>query len=150
MDTILIKRLLKSFNCFKGVYSSDNLPYDEELPLNIIVNTDPSNRPGEHWVAISINKNGKGEYFDSFGLPPLVPSIKKFLYSKCNNGCFYNNVQLQNIFSTTCGHYCVLFIIYHCQGYETKQMISKFNSNTPDNDIRINEIFNNFSFVKKV
>ena len=70
MDTLTIKKLLKSYNCFKGVFPCDRVPYKAKLPLNIIINTDPSNKPGTHWVCVSIDKNGRGFYFDSFGFPP--------------------------------------------------------------------------------
>ena len=86
MDTKLIARLLKSFKCFKGVYSSDMIPYFKDLPVNFIVNTDPSYKPGEHWVVISIDKTGHGIYFDSFGLPPMKEDIFNFLEKKCTKG----------------------------------------------------------------
>ena len=35
---------------FDGVYSSDTLKEIKEKPNLIICNTDPSNKPGEHWV----------------------------------------------------------------------------------------------------
>ena len=150
MDTIIIKKLLKNFKCFKGVYPLDLLPYHLDLPLNIIVNTDPSNLPGEHWVTISINGEGFGEYFDSFGLPPLKIEIFNFLEKKCRKGWIYNNVALQNIKSNTCGHYCVLNIIYHCQNLSNEIMVSKFNSNTLKNDERMEKIFGDFSLVKRI
>ena len=75
METNIISKLLKNFKCFKGVYPLDKLPDIIKLPINIIINTDPSYMPGEHWVSLSINKDCYGEYFDSLGLPPLK---KKF------------------------------------------------------------------------
>ena len=32
--------------------------------------TDPMNQPGTHWIAICVDTNGHGEYFDSFGRKP--------------------------------------------------------------------------------
>ena len=37
-----------------------------------VVNTDPSDQPGSHWVALYYDGLGQFEYFDSFGLPVLV------------------------------------------------------------------------------
>ncbi len=145
----MIKKLLKKYKCFKGVFPSDRLPYKSKLPLNIIINTDPSYKPGQHWIAVSITKEGVGEYFDSYGIPPFVESIEKFLNEKCLNGWTYNQVALQSINSETCGHYCILFIIFHCQNLTTDVMISKFNTNTFKNDQRMREIFKNFSFAHK-
>ena len=149
MDTLLIKKLLRNFSCFKGVYPCDRLPYNNKLPLNIIVNTDPSYLPGQHWVCISIKKNGRGQYFDSFGLPPLKQDIFEFLEAKCTKGWSYNTVTIQNINSHTCGHYCVLYIIFMCQSLSNDEFISKFNSNTSQNDRRMYAIFKNFSLVKQ-
>ena len=148
MDTSLIRRLLKKFKCFKGVYSSDMLPFSASLPLNIIVNTDPSNMPGQHWVSISINKEGYGYYFDSFGIPPFKEDIFKFLEEKCDNGWTYNKVSLQTKTSTTCGHYCVLYVIFRCQNLSNEYFLSKFNENTRHNDIRMEKIFGKFSLAK--
>ena len=149
MDTITIRKLLKTFKCFKGVYPCDQLPYSCELPLNIIVNTDPSNMPGQHWVCICIDKRGKGEYFDSFGLPPFKEEISNFLEYRCFMWS-YNRIPIQNIASITCGNYCVLYIIYRCQSLNIKLFYSNFNENTLNNDNRIKEIFKDFSLVKKM
>lgn len=147
MDTSMIRKLLRNFKCFKGVYSSDMLPYDASLPLNIIANTDPSYLPGEHWISITISSNGDGYYFDSFGLPPLKEDIYNFLETKCKNGWRYNQLPIQNIDSALCGHYCVLYIIYRCQGLSAEQFLSKFHYNTAHNDKLIAKIFKNFNLV---
>ena len=44
-----------------------------------ICNTDPSDIPGQHWIAIALSKAGVGEYFDSVGLPPLKQEFSTFL-----------------------------------------------------------------------
>jgi len=149
MDTVTIRKLLKTFKCFKGVFPCDQRPYSTKLPLNIIVNTDPSYKPGEHWISISINKQGKGEYFDSFGLPPIVDDIIKFLEYNCSSGWTYNKKTLQNITSQTCGNYCVLYIIFKCQNYSLRSYLAKFSAVSIKNDKKIQTIFKNFSLVRK-
>ena len=42
---------------FDGVYSSDTLKEIKEKPNLIICNTDPSNKPGEHWVLFFFSEN---------------------------------------------------------------------------------------------
>ncbi len=86
MDTVLIRKLLKSFKCFKGVYPLDLIPTIKKKPIAIIVNTHPSDKPREHWVSIIISKDGIGEYFDSFGLPPLHAEFVKYLDKNCEKG----------------------------------------------------------------
>ena len=150
MDTTTIRKLLKTFKCFKGVFPSDKLPYQAKLPLNIIVNTDPSHKPGQHWVSISINAQGFGYYFDSFGLPPLVNNIIEFLNTKSTAGWKYNKYQIQNVNSSTCGNYCVLFIIFKCSNQSEKKFLRHFGRDTMKNDINMKRIFKNFSFVKRL
>jgi hypothetical protein len=55
---------------FLGVYPSDLLPLTN-MPKNsaLVFNTDPQDKPGQHWIAVYVDKGGKGEYFDSYGLP---------------------------------------------------------------------------------
>jgi hypothetical protein len=63
MNTAQIEEFLKSTHGFQGVFSSDRLPPEPRL---LICNTDPHHRPGEHWICISVDVQGHGEYFDSF------------------------------------------------------------------------------------
>ena len=149
MDSLTIKKLLRKYKCFKGVFPSDKLPFSEKLPLNIIVNTDPSDRPGQHWIAISINNVGRGYYFDSFGFPPLVENIYKFINLKSTKGWSYNKKQIQDIKATTCGKYCILFIIFTCNNMNHKKFIDIFAFNTPENERKIGDIFKTLSFKKR-
>jgi hypothetical protein len=146
MDTLMIRKLLKKFKCFKGVFPSDQLPYKTELPLNIIVNTDPSTKPGQHWVCICINKKRVGYYFDSFGINPFVEDIIKFLNKRCVKWS-YNKQCIQNITSSTCGHYCVLYIIHRCQNISNRKFFSRFKKRTITNDRKMLKIFKNFSLA---
>lgn len=55
---------------FKGVYAIDEinkiLVSDK---VGVVLNLDPSNKPGSHWVALYIDSKGDKsvEYYDSFG-----------------------------------------------------------------------------------
>ena len=67
MNSDKIDRFLRSrLRDFDGVFSVDNLPEDPHL---LVCNTDPSDKPGRHMVAIYI-ENGRGDFFDSFGRRP--------------------------------------------------------------------------------
>ena len=71
MDSLQIESVIKNKR-FIGVFPRDKLPKDIEDTFSaLIVNTDSSSEKGEHWIAIIIFPNHTGEYFDSFGLPPL-------------------------------------------------------------------------------
>lgn len=80
--------------CFRGVYAADELPTEgfSTEKNALIVNTDTSDKPGSHWLAIFSNRRKtKGgfqrvvEVFDSYGLPisfyksPIEVWLKKTL-----------------------------------------------------------------------
>ena len=88
---------------FDGVFSVDTLP---DRPRLLVCNTDPSYRPGRHWVAIRA-KDGRGEYFDSFVRRPGV-EFERYMNRHCRYWTF-NDKQLQSVVSQFCGHYCICY-----------------------------------------
>ena len=40
-------------------------------PSAYVINSETHDQPGEHWVAVYFDQHGRGEYFDSYGLPSL-------------------------------------------------------------------------------
>ena len=82
LTTSIINAKLRKLDCFVGTYPRDMLPKTlHQSTAALVINTDTSDKPGQHWVAIYIS-NGHGEYFDSFGLLPLTADIYDFLNNK--------------------------------------------------------------------
>jgi hypothetical protein len=81
MDTRQIICCLRDVGSFLGVFPSDLLPkYSIALYGTLIVNTDPQTESGSHWLAIHFQSLSSTEfYFDSYGLPPLIPSIQTLI-----------------------------------------------------------------------
>jgi len=129
-----IERKLYWFKNFIGVYARDTLPYRVQLPMALIVNTDKRSQPGTHWVAIYIDTNGVGEYFDSYGLPPLYMEFLEFLLVNAPNGYFCNKITLQCFDCVTCGKYCAAYCVTRLKGFTYAYFISLFTSNTYRND----------------
>ena len=142
MDTKTINSLLKNTKNFVGTFACDVLPKKFKKPALFIANTDPSNKPGEHWVGLYINTDGSGEYFDSFGLPPLNAKIIKFLVNNCPNGFLYNPRTLQCLECITCGHYCIVYVKLRSIGKTFCNFISLFTTNTFKNEKIVKEIVN--------
>ena len=71
MNTFQLAQVLTkdsfSKDSFAGVYACDELSSIEinEYPKSLVVNTDPMELPGTHWIAIYFNEQMKGEFFDS-------------------------------------------------------------------------------------
>ena len=82
MDTLQIERLLKkdlrTKNIFKKVCALDQLE-KPTFPSGYVINSDPNNEPGEHWVAVYFEKRGRGEYFDSYRLSPTLIGLKSYM-----------------------------------------------------------------------
>jgi hypothetical protein len=96
MNTRVIDRPVRGAcrGIFQGVYSIDTLP---ETPRRLVCNTDPSYKPGQHWVALYVDSRRRGEYFDWFGRKPPA-TIKDNMNDHCVDWLF-NAKQLQSVVS---------------------------------------------------
>lgn len=137
---------------FKGVFPADKLPKRIKKPALLIANTDPSNKPGKHWVAFFIPKFGPVEFFNSIGKAPEQQEFIKFLK---NNGksFIYNKKRLQGMLSTTCGNYCGIYLYYRSKKIPFKKFLNLFStSDFYKNDEKIlrlySSIFDNHKQAK--
>ena len=133
-----IEKKLKKLPNFVGVFARNTLPSKVKLPFALICNTDLIQQPGTHWVAIYSDKNGIGDYFDSYGLPPLYPEFEYFLKRNCPNGYMHNRVLLQCFDCVTCGEYCIAYVITRLHNGSNADFISLFTSNPYNNDVLMN------------
>lgn len=115
---------------FRGVYPRNRLPRFFHRPCALIVNTDKFGGPGEHWVAIWLDRNGQGEYFDSFGAPPVFEEVEKFLKSNCTN-YNYNRIMYQDVTSAMCGVYVLYYILMKSRGVRMSRMTRLLHSRFP-------------------
>lgn len=127
LTTSQINNLFPSNSGFSGAFAADRMPSPKAFPWVMIVNTDPHDEPGEHWVTIVLKDNHKAVYFDSFGFPPLVPQIQRYLELNAFNGIKFNCSTLQHPNTTSCGYWCVLFVHHYLKGWSLKKFISFFS-----------------------
>ena len=150
MNNLQIQRLLKNHketrDIFQGVYAKDTLPPHpiSTKPSAYICNTDPISKSGMHWVCFYFPPSGKAEYFDSYGFPPHK-IFRKFLGGK--RKYTYNKCFIQHPMTTTCGQYCMYYILRRSQG-ESKQEILKFFCDK--NSTKISYINNDLLVVKTI
>ena len=102
----LAKRL--KIKNFRGVFMRDELsnmtPQKQESG---ILNFDPSDKVGSHWVAYYIcdKRERKLYYFDSYGTAVPI-ELREYL----NGKIFRSDFIIQNLNSDICGELCMAFI----------------------------------------
>lgn len=107
-------RLLKIKN-FIGVFPLNRLPLSLSTlpkPFSFIVNTDTSNLPGQHWLAIHFAENGIVQVFDP--LATVYPAtLTHYLARQKARRIIFNRVMYQHPSMKTCGHHCLRWLYKH-------------------------------------
>ena len=91
----------------KNVLSRDEtVPHNHKLSL-FIYNLEPSYMSGSHWIATYV-RDRVINYFFSFGMPPF----REILYhaKEQNLTLLHQNQQIQNLYTTTFGYFCLYFL----------------------------------------
>lgn len=129
---------------FIGVFPRNQLPLVQKEPFSFICNTDPSTKPGEHWIAMHFDRKKRCTFFDSFGLPPDYYNLKDYI-EKLSVDYEFNKRQLQDFNSSLCGHFCCVFILLKSRGL-TLDEINKLYSlkNLEINDLIVMDLFKKF------
>lgn len=139
--TEIIKKDSVTRRRFGGVYAVNQLPHSMNVyPCGYIANTDPSSKPGEHWVAFYFTTPERGEFFDSYGHPPEFYNVKflNFLNRNCKQWSF-NNKGLQSALTAVCGEYCILYLMHRARGVSMSKIVNVFTENKLHNDQQVLE-----------
>lgn len=141
MNTLEIARALSGVRAATvGVYAADRIPRALTLPAAIVTNMDPASKPGSHWVAFYIGSDGRGIYFDSYGLPPTSPFHLDRLKRNCAN-FRWNKKKLQSYDSKVCGEYCIMFLRYMCSGSSLSRFCKVFSNDSKHNDLLVAKFY---------
>ena len=132
---------------FGGCVSSDMLceMVPARYPCAYVCNYDPSDRPGTHWVAVYLTEDRRGEFFDSYGMVPMLPVFVDFLRRNTTSWTV-NSRQLQGLTSTVCGQYCVFYLLHRCRGWKMDVIVNLFEKDTRENDEAVFEFVQNMLF----
>lgn len=125
-----------------NVFPANRIPIFVNLPVYMISNLDPDSKPGSHWIAMHIDIDGNGEYFDSFGRKPS--GYHKLFLKRNAKKWFYNHVSIQNHFSSVCGEYCLVYINFKFNGRTMFDFLSSFSENTICNDLIVKNTYTFF------
>jgi hypothetical protein len=126
---------------FLGVFPRDHLPKEKEIPRYpacLIVNTDTSDGPGIHWVAIIHLSRSASEFFDSLAFPPSVYDIS---VPKLQKQSLY---AIQSPISKACGQHCLFYLNSRAHGEPLTCFYSHFSRSQLDSNDSIV-----MSFVKR-
>lgn len=134
MDTKEINSILKGISIFGGTFPRDAIPQTEKRPIAFVVNTDDRKSAGEHWLGIFLLTDGRGEYFDPFGFPPLHQQLNTFLSVNCTNGFIYNSTTLQHPGSSSCGLFVVDYIRSRYKSDTFEQFLNHFSTDLEENE----------------
>lgn len=118
MNTSTLDRIVRADRWMKigfgGVRAKNQLPRDRGRLTSFIINTHPSNKPGEHWQAVFFDNRNRASFFCSYGtLPSKI--IKKFILQN-SLSMKYNTRRLQHRRATSCGLYCLYFLWHKSRG----------------------------------
>ena len=146
MFTERISQLMKYCPNFIGIYPCDRLPVIRSN-VSMIINTDISSGPGEHWIAVYVGRNTL-YFFDSIGRVidefsnPFRDHIKTF----SDNFIVKDESKLlQNPFSNTCGYWCIFYIF--CKTCRVDRPFSYFYDDLEYNEIMLQHIFEYLEFI---
>ncbi|MCP4460778.1 MAG: hypothetical protein GY816_22565 [Cytophagales bacterium] len=107
---------------FLGVFARDEVKNIPNRQCCFIANTDTSNLPGKHWIAVKIINN-TAYYFDPFGWIPMRSICKELPVKEVKSTM--NRSQEGNM----CGPHCVFFLYNNCIAESDKQALSFINNN---------------------
>jgi hypothetical protein len=135
------------------VVSKDRLPDKKYIGDYVINMEDDDAGNGTHWVFCKITE-GKGLYFDSFGVYP-PEDVKKFIKPM---KIMFSERQIQDLKSDMCGYYCSALAYYLKHDTNPKKslednfydFLDMFSDNTKKNDkilkeyLTKNSVYNDF------
>ena len=100
MNSLQIEGLLKkgcqAKKIFKKVCALDEMEVPS-YPSPYVINSDTSDKKDEHWVAVYFDKNRRGKYFDSYGLPPAIVGLEAYM-NHFSLDWIYNRKTIQSLF----------------------------------------------------
>jgi hypothetical protein len=128
-------------NVFIDVLPCDYLDnFRWRKPTYLVVNTDDSSQPGEHWVAIAILD--RIYFMCSYGMAMdgYAPHFRE-LATRMGKRVVQQRICLQNDGSNVCGKYALYFLF--CK-FKNQNFYAKFGQNRHRNDIIVNSLFTKF------
>lgn len=156
-----INKIMSHFKDYKGTIMRDEIKtllpgIEPKSRVAFIINTDTSDKPGQHWQAVLIDardgpeSSNSLEFYDSFGrsIPPDVLQDCKLILKMLKPSTVLklkeNRVIAQSDNSSNCGFFCCRFLMDRFRG-------KSFAAATGyDDKVKINEINKNEKEIEKL
>ena len=113
------------------VMSADQID-DLRAPALVVCNTSTRDTRGSHSVAICIDNQRRGEFFDSYGLHPMAYGMEGGMEN--SRTWTYNDIPLQSYTSSVCGHYVIGYCLTRLAALSMEDFVCSFTTNTKVND----------------
>ena len=114
MDTIQINEILRrcteTKQFYMGCYPCDQIPMIDKYPTSLVLNLEPINSIGSHWVALVFDNPFHVYYFDSMGEAPNSCIDNRLNEIEKKHCITFNKKPIQPLSSHFCGLYCLCFI----------------------------------------
>ena len=128
---------------FDGFWFPDVPAKISKIPALLILNTDKSTGPGQHWCAAYISKSKHCEYFDPLAASPHNENDGySFLnhLSKFSKSIEYNIIPVQDPLAKTCGHHCIYFCYLRARGFPLNHILNNaYSKNLVSNDALVSK-----------
>ncbi|MEL7523459.1 MAG: hypothetical protein AAGJ80_17880 [Cyanobacteria bacterium J06553_1] len=137
-DDTLVSKIVNNASdetllAFQGVFPMDKLPDSvSQLPFLMIVNTHAHNLPGEHWLAIFIDRNRRGEIFDSLAMP--VSILLARWMNRFTQSWQRNRSSFQNPLSASCGAFVLYYVLNRTAVSRLNEITKAFSSVVHENE----------------
>lgn len=121
-----LHRIIQPHQCFViGVLPHDLLSSQivHSYPACAIVNTDASDKPGQHWVAFYFSSPVNYEFFDSYGYGPMFYGFEKLWQTPSR----WSEAVLQPNLATSCAQFCLYYLHKKSLGFCLADILCSFS-----------------------
>jgi len=108
-NEVLIAASELKLSSFLGVFAADQIKNIKSNQVGtLVVNTDPSNLDGKHWISFCIDKNNIYHY-DPLCLNVLQSEYFRPFVLRMNKALHLNMLKVQTTDSVMCGYHALVF-----------------------------------------
>ena len=131
LSNIDIDRFLHKYaaHTYNGVFSYDTFDPKEcpHYPIAMVINARPLTVEMGHWVAIFVDRDRNGSFFDSYGMHPWG-KISTFFDRHSNTTVYSKDMLQQN--ATSCGQHCLFFVCQMSKGRLLEDVLNLYKKHT--------------------